>query len=486
MHRGVSFQKHLDRLQQRTWNLTLHRQQNTIASAERDSIAIPGHRITQNGTINFDDAEKACQSKTTWDLLRSSLILNACSVETFAKHNYQILSWTRRLMGRSVFNAMMRPTVYKQFVGGDDFTSFQETVSRLQTAGVRPLVMVTLEEDVKDDGPDADELFDRNLKIMIDCMEMTASLGSQNPMMQIKPSGLFPLALCKSISTEVPFPSSQPEIVEKIANSIETSKEVTELGKLSTTEIGELNKALNRINQICEVAMKRKLMIMIDAEYTYLNPCLNLLTLAMMLHSNRSEPLVAYTYQNYLKETPNVLLKDIELARTHGVTFGAKLVRGAYIYKERALAKEKGYPDPVCETFEKTTENYNRSMDIMMEKVVEHPGKFCVTIASHNEDTVKRGTNKMAELGISGRSLDHKVFFAQLYGMSDFISMSLGQAGYMTYKSIPYGTIDEALPYLSRRLNENSSILGGVRREREIIRAALGRRLFSPTNLMKR
>lgn len=486
MHRGVSFQKHLDRLQQRTWNLKLQRQQNTIASAERDSFAIPGHRFTPNGSINFDDAEKACQSKTTWDLLRSSLILNACSVETFAKHNYQILSWTRRLMGRSVFNAMMRPTVYKQFVGGDDFPSFQVTVSRLQTAGVKPLVMVTLEEDVKDDGPDADELFDRNLKTMIDCMEMTASLGSQNPMMQIKPSGLFPLALCKSISTEVPFPSSQPEIVEKIANSIETSKEVTELGKLSTTEIGELNKALNRINQICEVAMKRKLMIMVDAEYTYLNPCLNLLTLAMMLHSNHSEPLVAYTYQNYLKETPNILLKDIELARTHGVTFGAKLVRGAYIYKERALAKEKGYPDPVCETFEKTTENYNRSMDIMMEKVVEHPGKFCVTIASHNEDTVKRGTNKMAELGISGRSLDQKVFFAQLYGMSDFISMSLGQAGYMTYKSIPYGTIDEALPYLSRRLNENSSILGGVRREREIIRAALGRRLFSPTYLMKR
>lgn len=90
MHRGVSFQKHLDRLQQRTWNLTLHRQQNTLASAEKDSFAIPGHRFTLNGTINFDDAEKACQSKTTWDLLRSSLILNACSVETFAKHNYQV------------------------------------------------------------------------------------------------------------------------------------------------------------------------------------------------------------------------------------------------------------------------------------------------------------------------------------------------------------------------------------------------------------
>lgn len=90
MHRGVSFQKHLDRLQQRRWNLTLHRQQNTLASAEKDSFAIPGHRFTQNGTINFDDAEKACQSKTAWELLRASLILNACSVETFVKHNYKV------------------------------------------------------------------------------------------------------------------------------------------------------------------------------------------------------------------------------------------------------------------------------------------------------------------------------------------------------------------------------------------------------------
>lgn len=101
-----------------------------------------------------------------------------------------------------------------------------------------------------------------------------------------------------------------------------------------------------------------------------------------------------FSFVSLPQETPNILLKDIELAQTHGVTFGAKLVRGAYIYKERALASEKGYPDPVCETFEKTTENYNRSMDIMMEKVAKHPGKFCVTIASHNEDTVKRGTNK--------------------------------------------------------------------------------------------
>lgn len=90
MQRGVSYQKLLDGLQQRTWNLPFYRQQNTIASGGRHSFAITGHRFTQNETINFDDAEKACQSKTTLELLRSSLILNACSVETFVKHNYKV------------------------------------------------------------------------------------------------------------------------------------------------------------------------------------------------------------------------------------------------------------------------------------------------------------------------------------------------------------------------------------------------------------
>nr|XP_022342360.1 hydroxyproline dehydrogenase-like [Crassostrea virginica] len=455
---------------QHRWNWSFSRLQHTLTGPENDECVIKNR---PNGVINFDDATKACQSKSKWELIRALLILKACSIETFTKNSYEILNWSRRLMGRTLFNTIMRPTVYTQFVGGDDVTSFQRTVTRLQTAGVGPLVMVTLEEDVDDEGPDADQLFDRNLQIMIDCLQMTSSLRGQNPMMQIKPSGLFPLSLCKSLSAEFPFPSSQPEVVEKIANSIETSREIMELGNLSTTEIGQLNKALRRIKQICEVAMERKVITMVDAEYTYLNPCLNLLTLAMMLLNNGSKPLVSYTYQNYLKETPSLLQKNIEFAQAHGISFGAKLVRGAYIYKERALAAEKGYPDPVCETFEKTTENYNRSMDILMTNMVKHPGKFCTTIASHNEETIRRGTKKMAEFGIPPKSLEQKVFFAQLYGMSDFISMSLGQAGYMVHKSIPYGTIDEALPYLSRRLNENSSILGGVRRERNIIRAAL-------------
>ncbi|XP_048753522.2 hydroxyproline dehydrogenase-like [Ostrea edulis] len=458
------------------WALPLYRLQHTILSPEKHRAIIPGDAPQHQG-LNFDDAIKVCQSKTTWELLRALLIFNVCSFEKFVENNYKILSWSRRILGRPLFNMLMRPTIYTQFVGGDDVTSFQATVDRLQTAGVGPLVMVTLEEDVQDDGPDADQLFDRNLKIILDCLEMTSSFETQNPMMQIKPSGLFPLGLCKAVSAEVPYPNQQPEIVEKIANSIRTSSEITELGSLSLSQLEQLNRALYRIKQICKVATEKNVIIMVDAEYTYLNPCLNLLALAMMLHSNGSAPLVFYTYQNYLKEIPNVLEKDIELTKAHGVSFGSKLVRGAYMNKERSLAKEKGYPDPVCETFDKTTENYNRSMDIMLDNIAKNPGKFSTIIASHNEDTVKRGTYKMAELGIPRRCGDQKVFFGQVYGMSDFITISLGLAGYMIHKSIPYGTIDEALPYLSRRVNENSSIFGGIRRERKIIRTALVDRL---------
>ena len=106
------------------------------------------------------------------------------------------------------------------------------------------------------------------------------------------------------------------------------------------------------------------------------------------------------------QETPSLLQKNIEFAQAHGISFGAKLVRGAYIYKERALAAEKGYPDPVCETFEKTTENYNRSMDILMTKMVKYPGKFCTTIASHNEETIRRGTKKWV-VGLRDHSLTY-------------------------------------------------------------------------------
>jgi hypothetical protein len=95
-----------------------------------------------------------------------------------------------------------------------------------------------------------------------------------------------------------------------------------------------------------------------------------------------------------LQEIPRVLEKDIELIKSHGVSFGSKLVRGAYMAKERSLAKEMDYPDPVCENFDKTTENYNRSMDIMLDNIAKAPGKFSTIIASHNEDTVKRGTHK--------------------------------------------------------------------------------------------
>ncbi|XP_061196348.1 uncharacterized protein LOC133204611 [Saccostrea echinata] len=477
MIRRISFLKNLEKTNLK-WNFPFYRSQHTgtVVSPEKDGGLLSDQEVSP-GTLDFDDAVKACRSQTTWDLLRALLIFKVCSFEKFVENNYTILSWSRSLMGRPLFNTIMRPTIYKQFVGGDDVTSFQATVNRLQAAGMGPLVMVTLEEDVKDDGPDADQLFDRNLKIMVDCMEVTSSLGSQNPMMQIKPSGLFPLHLCRMVSSEVPYPNKKPEVVEKVANAMHTSKEITELGNLSSVELTQLNKALQRVKQICKVAMEKNVIIMVDAEYTYLNPCLNLLALAMMLNSNGSAPLVFYTHQNYLKETPDILSKDIALVQAHGVSFGSKLVRGAYLYKERSLAKEKGYSDPVCETFEKTTENYNRSMDIMLDNIAKYPGKFSTIIASHNEDTIKRGISKLTELGIPRRGTEQKVFFGQLYGMSDFISQSLGQAGYMIHKSIPYGTIDEALPYLSRRVSENSSIFGGIRRERKIIRKALADRL---------
>ncbi|KAJ8312393.1 hypothetical protein KUTeg_009766, partial [Tegillarca granosa] len=130
------------------------------------------------------------------------------------------------------------------------------------------------------------------------------------------------------------------------------------------------------------------MVLLVDAEYTYLNPALNLFSLAMMLKCYTDRPLVYYTYQNYLKSTEHLLDRDINFIKSHGVGFAAKLVRGAYLEKERHLAKKNGYEDPVHPTFEDTTKTYTKSLNKMLDNIKMEPTKYAVVVATHNEDTV--------------------------------------------------------------------------------------------------
>ncbi|XP_042887860.1 proline dehydrogenase 1, mitochondrial-like isoform X4 [Penaeus japonicus] len=237
---------------------------------------------------------------------------------------------------------------------------------------------------------------------------------------------------------------------------------------------------MRRLHTIFQYAQERDVRVMVDAEQTYFQPAISRLTLEMMKKYNQEKAIVFNTYQCYLKETFNNLSLDLEQAYRQNFYFGAKLVRGAYMEQERARAEELGYEDPINPSFDATTNMYHQCLEeslrrIKMNKNVGDSHKIAIMVASHNEDTVRYTVNKMAEFGI--HPLDRVICFGQLLGMCDHISLPLGQAGYSVYKYVPYGPVNEVLPYLSRRATENSSILVKLQKEKSLLLQEMWRRI---------
>lgn len=237
---------------------------------------------------------------------------------------------------------------------------------------------------------------------------------------------------------------------------------------------------MRRLHTIFQYARECDVRVMVDAEQTYFQPAISRLTLEMMKKYNQEKAIVFNTYQCYLKETFNNLSLDLEQSYRQKFYFGAKLVRGAYMEQERARAVALGYEDPINPTFEATTEMYHECLNeclrrIKFNKSIGETQKIAIMIASHNEDTVRYTVNKMSEFGI--HPLDRVLCFGQLLGMCDHISLPLGQAGYSVYKYVPYGPVNEVLPYLSRRATENGSLLGKLQKEQQLLVRELWRRI---------
>ncbi|XP_037676246.1 hydroxyproline dehydrogenase isoform X2 [Choloepus didactylus] len=404
--------------------------------------------------LSFDGG--AFHLKGTGELTRALLVLRLCAWPPLVTHGLALQAWSQRLLGSRISGALLRASIYGQFVAGETAEEVRGCVQQLQTLGLRPLLAVPTEEEPDSAAKTGEAWYEGNLHAMLRCVDLSRGLletpgPAGKTLMQLKVTALTSTRLCKALTSWVREPGASFELSpERLAEAMDSGQH----------------------------ARAQDVRLLVDAEYTSLNPALSLLVAGLAVRWNcpsEGGPWVWNTYQAYLKDTHERLQRDTKAADRAGLAFGVKLVRGAYLDKEREVARLQGTEDPTQPDYEATSRSYSRCLELMLTHVSRR-GPWCqLMVASHNEESVRQATKRMWELGIPP---DGPVCFGQLLGMCDHVSLALGQAGYAVYKSIPYGSLEEVIPYLIRRAQENRSVLQGAHREQELLGQELRRRLL--------
>ena len=239
---------------------------------------------------------------------------------------------------------------------------------------------------------------------------------------------------------------------------------------LTPAEQAEWNRVEARFDQVCQAAHEANVLVLIDAEESWMQDAADDLVAQMMEKYNTHKAVVFNTLQMYRWDRMDYLKKLHEYAKNKGFHIGMKLVRGAYMEKENLRAQENNYQSPICESKEATDQNYNAAVQYML----EHLDTMAVFAGTHNEDSSYLVMDLVAEKNIP--PTDSRIWFGQLYGMSDNISYNLGAAGYNVAKYLPFGPVREVMPYLIRRAEENTSVAGQTNRELSLIQAERQRR----------
>ena len=258
---------------------------------------------------------------------------------------------------------------------------------------------------------------------------------------------------------EVPFAVFKPTCLGSTDLFIKMSSGLA----LTDSENDSWSRVVDRFEKVCEKAFSENVKILIDAEEVDVQKAIDDLAIVMMRKFNKSNPVVFNTVQLYRKDRLKYMRELYKNNKNKDIQFGLKLVRGAYMEKERKIALSKGIESPICDSKTETDNNFNRGVDFVFDNL----NRISFVCASHNEDSILKVMDIMKKRKIKHN--DQRVWFGQLFGMSDNISFNLGQKKYNTFKILPFGSVKNLMPYLIRRAQENTSVRGQTGRELQLI-----------------
>ncbi|MEP6711221.1 MAG: proline dehydrogenase family protein [Ferruginibacter sp.] len=409
-------------------------------------------QITKSPGISFDNTEYAFAYKTNGELKRANFLFSSMGNPLLVNMGLKLMPLAIKLQ-LPFTKPLIRQTIFRQFVGGE---TLEETAAVAEKLG-RYNVQVILDYGVEG-GDDGEHGYDHATDEFINVIDYAAT-QSNIPFMSIKITGIVRFGLLEKIDADMH--NSEGTLMTRYHKIIEL---------LSVDEKEEWQRGVNRLLKICEAAETKKVGVLVDAEETWIQDPVDALTILMMDAFNKKKAVVYNTIQLYRHDRLAFLKDSHSAALERNFILGAKLVRGAYMEKERKRALEMSYPSPIQPDKATSDNDYNASVEFC----IAHIENIAVIVASHNEYSNLYATRLLDE-----RKLPHDhphVHFSQLYGMSDNITFNLAKAGCSVSKYLPFGPIKDVIPYLMRRAQENSSAIGQTGRELGLIKKELQRR----------
>ena len=382
----------------------------------------------------FNNTQVAFALKTDTELERAYFLFKMIDNEPLVRIGTAVTNFA--LKAHLPVESLIRATVFDHFCGGTTEEDCLSVVDKMFTKGVSSVLDYSVE------GKEEEEQFDAALQMTLKTVEF-AKERKAIPFAVFKPTGLGRFDLYTKIG---------------------------EKQSLSAEEKKEWDRVVSRFELICKTAHEKDVALLIDGEESWMQDAADDLVTEMMRKYNKEKAIVFNTLQLYRWDRLDYLKKLHEHAKAEGFYIGMKLVRGAYMEKENKRAEEMGYPTPICESKEATDNNYDVTMEYMMDNL----DSMSIFAGTHNEESSYKLIAMMQAKGISKN--DDRIWFGQLYGMSDNISYNLAEYGYNVAKYLPFGPVRDVMPYLIRRAEENTSVAGQTSRELNLLKTERQRR----------